>query len=102
MPENRSRTDHQVEDHETQTIRLPRRRHLSPWASRRVLLASVVGLLLLIPLWLDPATLGELRSVTPPSNMRPSGGRASRRGRRRPRRRHPRGFPSFVMDSPDT
>ena len=38
--------------------------------NRRLLLASFVGMLLLIPLWLDPPTLGELRVVIPPSNKR--------------------------------
>jgi hypothetical protein len=46
-------------------IHLPRRRHFSPWGSRRLLLASVVIALLALPLWLDPFTLRELRSETP-------------------------------------
>lgn len=46
------------------TIRLPRRRHLSPWSSRRLVLAIVV-VLLLVPLWLDPSTLREFGNMTP-------------------------------------
>ena len=54
------------------SVRLPRRRHVSPWKSPRLLLASFVGLLLLVPLWIDPLTLDELRNVTPLPNAEAS------------------------------
>jgi hypothetical protein len=53
-------TDPEHEPH----IHLPRRRHVSPWASRRLLLGSLVVAVLLVPLWLDPATLREIRGTT--------------------------------------
>jgi hypothetical protein len=46
-------------------IRLPRGRHASPWTSRALVFVSVIGLLLLAPLWLDPVTFNQLRNVTP-------------------------------------
>jgi hypothetical protein len=46
-------------------IRLPRGRHASPWTSRVLGVVSLVGLVLLVPLWLDPVTLNQLRNVTP-------------------------------------
>ena len=45
-------------------IHLPRRRHISPWASRRLLLGSVIVAVLLVPLWLDPTTLREIKGST--------------------------------------
>jgi hypothetical protein len=53
-------------------VRLPRGRHLSVWSSRRLLLASLAGLVLLVPLWLDPYVLGQVR-VTPSAPGSPSG-----------------------------
>jgi hypothetical protein len=61
------------DENEPGTLQLPSRRHLSPWTSRRLLLISLLGALLLMPLWLDPTTLRELRSVTPSPTLSASG-----------------------------
>lgn len=45
-------------------LHLPANRRSSPW-SRRALLISVLAVVLLASLWLDPVTLGQLRGASP-------------------------------------
>ena len=57
--------DADVDDDASSTpVHLPRGRRVSPW-STRIVLVSVVVALLLLPIWLDPFTLREVRNVTP-------------------------------------
>jgi len=60
-------------------MHLPKRRHISPWSNRVLLVALLLVVALLAPIWLDPVTLGELRGASPlptaAPSLEPSGGR---------------------------
>jgi hypothetical protein len=41
------------------------RRNALPWSDRSILIVSAIVVLLITPLWLDPATVGEFLGVVP-------------------------------------
>ncbi len=53
-------------------VHLPRRRHVSPWSSRLLIAISIMVALVLMPIWLDPALVGQLQGFTATPAVAPS------------------------------